>query len=306
MSSQNFNFSSFNEPYSNLTESTSLNNSEFWDDDEFIIPIDFEFSISTHTFNTIYIVDWSVGGVLSSNASGNGILPIFIPIGQDIVSRFDSSASTSPLSYKTEGDAGSRILKIEWNNAGFFEDSTQNDFMNFQVWLYEGTNAIEYRYGPNEINNPDESFEGLLGPNVGLFSSIDINNDMLVDYAYVISGDPLNPELTVYQPGDEYDGESLSAAIPDGTVFRFEAAELAINEFDLDSWALYPNPTTETIHIKTDSPLMSLKVFSIDGKLVINTLENKTSLDVSHLPSGSYYIQLLSSVGVSTKQFVKL
>ncbi len=116
-----YNFETENSAYVNLTGSTSLNNGAVWDDPGYTIPLDFTFSLGTYTFDTIYILEWSVGGVLSSNPIDGGIVPILVPIGQDLIDLgFNSGVSQSNISYKTEGTAGNKILKIEWNNVGFF------------------------------------------------------------------------------------------------------------------------------------------------------------------------------------------
>ncbi len=57
--------------------------------------------------------------------------------------------SQSPLSYKVEGTAGSRTLKLEVKNAGL-EDETESEisthFINYQIWFYEADGAIEYHF----------------------------------------------------------------------------------------------------------------------------------------------------------------
>ena len=49
---------------------------------------------------------------------------------------------------------GRRVLKIEWKNAGIYEeyydDKVSNDYINFQLWLYEGTNDIGSQRPPWE------------------------------------------------------------------------------------------------------------------------------------------------------------
>jgi len=128
--------------------------------------IGFDFQLGPNVINTIFISDDNSGGVISTiddiDAAPFGA---FVPVFQDIIDRgFNTGTSLSPLSFRLDGQVGSQILKIEWNNVGFFEEATLQDFMNFQLWLYEEGNIIEYRYGSNEINDPDSSFEGSSEP----------------------------------------------------------------------------------------------------------------------------------------------
>ena len=69
----------------------------------------------------------------------------------------------SPISYTTTGIAGSRICKIQVSNAGFYGENNQNgtsvSFINYQLWLYETTNDIEFRYGSVSIQTPSLNFK---------------------------------------------------------------------------------------------------------------------------------------------------
>lgn len=300
-----YTFSVSNEPYQNLTGSTSLNEGEIWDDPEYSIPLGFDFQISTHTFDTIFIVDWSVGGELSSSQNETGILPLLAPIAQDLIDLgFSEESSQSNISYITEGTPGSRILKIEWNNAGFFDDDTTTDFINFQVWLYEGANSIEYRYGPNAINNPSGSYENETGPIVALQPSVDIEEG-LIDDAYVLSEDPSDPMLTIVAPGEEYDGGFLVGTIPEGTVYTFNPATLASEEFKENTFVVYPNPVSNVLYILSDEALFNTKLYNTLGQEVPLKKGNNQSYDVSALSSGIYLLKITTESGSIVKRIVK-
>jgi len=295
-----------NVSYQDLSGSTSLNNGQLWDDPAFTIPLGFEFSLGTFAFNTIFIVEWGLGGDLSSSSNENGILPILIPIGQDIFSREDGNGnSTSPISYKLVGGTGNQILKIEWKNVGFLEDSTENDFMNLQLWLYENSNIIEYHYGPNVINNPDESFEGESGPYVSLFTSYNMDTDELEDNAYVISGNPTSPTVLVYQPGDEAEGLLLEGTIPDGTVYRFTPEELSINDFDNYTFTIYPNPSNTFLNIETTLTNYTIKIYDMLGKQVGDFTNDLKVIKTSTLNKALYIIKIESEEGSLIRKFIK-
>ncbi len=300
-----YEFETENIAYQNLVGSTSLNNGDVWDDPAYTIPMGFDFNISSHTFSTIYIVGWSVGGVLSSTPTDFGIFPLFLPIGQDIVSRMDGNGiSTSPISYITVGSVGNRILKIEWNNVGFYDDTTENDFMNLQLWLYEGTNIIEYRYGPNSINNPNESFEGLTGPLATLATLLNIDEDELVDNGYVVEGNPANPTMAVITPGNFYDGDYLQGAIPDGMVYRFIPQPLSVEIFTQNNFQIYPNPASEFLNIKIQLSNYNFSIYNSLGQKV-NAVISTNKIDISNLSDGIYYIKIETETGLATRKFIK-
>ena len=73
---------------------------------------------------------------------------------------------------------------------------------------------------------------------------------------------------------------------------------------------LYPNPVVDQLHIKLDSDLEkinSVEIYNISGQLLmVLTKGAKTaSIDVSHLPSGTYLLKLNSGANSSTHKFFK-
>jgi hypothetical protein len=65
-----------------------------------------------------------------------------------------TDTSQSPISWKIKHHWGGRILKIEWGNAGFFEDWSYHGIchrhLQFQLWLYEKDSRVEL-HCPREV-----------------------------------------------------------------------------------------------------------------------------------------------------------
>lgn len=74
-------------------------------------------------------------------------------------------------------------------------------------------------------------------------------------------------------------------------------------------FALYPNPANETLNINagTDIRLASIQIYNVLGQLVrvVSNAENVHSIDVSALPSGNYFIKIVSDKGTSNSKFIK-
>lgn len=73
---------------------------------------------------------------------------------------------------------------------------------------------------------------------------------------------------------------------------------------------IYPNPTTDRCMIKTDlsieTPLQGIVYNNFGKQVVAFTLEsNEKELDIAHLPSGIYLIQLKNSHTIVTKKLIK-
>lgn len=301
-----YNFETNNSPYQNLSGSTSLNNGVIWDDPGFTIPLGFNFNIASYTFDTVYILEWSIGGVVSSNPVDGDIIPIFPVIAQDIIDLgYSNGVSQSNISYKTEGTEGNRILKLEWNNVGFFYDSTESDFMNFQLWLYEGSNTIEYHYGPSSINNPTESFEGETGPLVSLGTSYNSFTGIMVDNGYFLSGDPTNPSIITLAAGDPVIITALQGMMPSGTVYRFVQQPLSISDYTTLNFDVYPNPVKDFLNLRYLTNIKSISIINELGQNIKQIPESRKQINVSDLHAGIYFIKIETVYGARVQKFVK-
>ncbi len=301
-----YQFETENSAYQNLVGSTSLNNGEIWDDPAYTIPLGFNFKVGSTFINTIYIYEDGLGGGVSTTQSGNGSgVGLLYPIAQDLVDLgYIMGISVSPISYKTFGTVGNFITIIEWKNVGFFDDTTVSDYINFQVWFYEGSNILEYRYGPSQINNPFESYEDFPGPLVAFAPKINTGSGTVVETAYVLEGSPENPTVHITQPGDEFDGESLIGDIPNGTVYRFTPETLSAEDFSKVGFEIYPNPTSQYLHIKTQADDYNYGIYNSIGQK-IETTKTENNINVSNLTSGIYFIKIETETGSVTKKFIK-
>lgn len=301
-----------NEAYVDLEDGTLLNNGEVWDDPGYVVPIGFDFQIGSLTVDTIFISEDGLGGLVATDPTIDGPeVGLFGPILQDIIDRGDgSSTSLSPISFRLDGSEGNRILKLEWNNAGFFDNTDLEDFVNFQLWLYESENVIEYRYGPNVINTPNESFEGLSGLQIALIPLLPAENTEgdLEQEAYILSGDPLNPDLNILSTSDDFDNAgsiAITGAVPEGTVYRFSSEQLSLNDMSLPEINVYPNPTTDFFKIESALASYNVHIYNATGRLINQISEPKERYDVSNLSKGVYFVKVFSDSGVTTRKLIK-
>jgi len=87
-----------------------------------------------------------------------------------------------------------------------------------------------------------------------------------------------------------------------GTLFN------GINENENEELVrVYPNPFTNTTTIQSDQPISSYRIYSISGRLVReqeNLSGNTITIDRGNLPSGMYFIEVLSREGVLSREKV--
>ncbi|NRD21907.1 T9SS type A sorting domain-containing protein [Winogradskyella litoriviva] len=84
------------------------------------------------------------------------------------------------------------------------------------------------------------------------------------------------------------------------------AAPLSVNNFNANSFSLYPNPTnTGLVSISsTNSDAISVQVFDILGKQVKNETLTASTLNVSNLKSGVYIVKITQNNASVTKKLV--
>ncbi len=91
-----------------------------------------------------------------------------------------------------------------------------------------------------------------------------------------------------------------------GEVATFYAANLSQDEFLKESITIFPNPVSEVLNIKSSSiPIENLKVYDMNGRLVMEINSNIGEINVSVLQKGVYILNAETSFGVLRKKMIK-
>ena len=108
-----------------------------------------------------------------------------------------------------------------------------------------------------------------------------------------------NNEVTTGDCGGDLtsNNATLTGDVQDETL-RIEQALLE-NKINI-----YPNPASKTIHIITNEKIDELKVYNVNGNLVLNKFGHREQIDVSHLYSGIYFLKMKSASSYSLKKVV--
>lgn len=109
------------------------------------------------------------------------------------------------------------------------------------------------------------------------------------------------------------DGENhiLTLGNPLGGIAVFRSDPLSIEAICKNELTLYPNPTKNELFLnsKYTTSNLKVKIFNIEGKpLASQNLEfdNQTSMDLSNLSSGMYFLNIESENGkIQAKKFIK-
>jgi len=321
---ERYDFASSNEPYVNLTqgEPVFFNPNDDWADFDQLLELDadFGFTVNILGLDGEEMFNFLTPALLVStfdDEADDPVLPFLLPTTTQLQNRgVIPGNAPSQITFQTIGDPGSQIFKLEYRDVGFanesfLDDPSQDMFTNFQIWIYEGSGCIEYRYGETNITDPDLIYDGDNGSSSGLFRSLSsqLDGDTVL-YAIYTTGDAQNPTVFEGENTAEEAGNEAIGFPGEGVVYSF-CPEIEVNTTDLNTeldWEVYPNPTSDILTIKLNEiNSAEFRLLSMNGQTVrtgiINDQDQK--IDVSDLSKGIYMLFLLTDEGIATKRFWK-
>ena len=257
------------EYYLPLDNPTSLGIEVGWDDPAVQIPLDFSLNIDGNEAGGML----TLGGVgeMLLNSTENGLLNILWPINLDVMDIGSVEAEEfSTIHYQVTGESPNRILKIEWNECGLYEEisslGTTTMRINFQTWIYESGGIIEYRFGSNTITADSLGIEFLTSAII-----LGFDYDYYEGTFYSASGDAGAPDWTLSDDFYKwyYSGTDLSGVPVEGTVYRFgPAVDIAENDTPAQSFFIFPNPTAGSAWIQNGTEAAEFRVFDATGRSI--------------------------------------
>ncbi|MFK7772603.1 MAG: T9SS type A sorting domain-containing protein [Saprospiraceae bacterium] len=303
--------------YTDIEQATELTSvGDEWDDPEYVVPLGFNFDFYGETSNEIRFV--GLGSWFSfQDPYTVDTIDFLIPYFDDLADIENVDAATqSTISYVTEGAPGEQILKIQWKDCGFYEEifttATANNTISFQLWLYEGTNNIEFRFGPSML--PDSAVVHDYGsPVCGIMAGYSPDADTFEDLWH-LSGSVTSPTIV---SSDEsilysYSVPGLDSDPASGQVYRFSTVPTSIKAptqtLELN---VYPTAVTDEFFVEVSEELLNKKtqisvVNNLGQVIHNNTITNtKERLDASNFPSGIYYVRINNENGIGTKKIIK-
>ncbi len=306
---QSYTFSTFSEAYSPLSNGTSAVN-ESWDDPELFIPLGFETTIYGETATALASSDFFLGGIVASNNNINA-LNLIVATTADLIdpNYFNGPELTSPITYLTEGEPGSRICKVQWENAGFYEDvagGSGANLINMQLWVYE-SGRIEVRFGPNSIKEEEAVLAD--GFSVGLMQGLDLfSEEFFFNEALLLSGNAADPTLNQISSVFEVFTTSLLGVPASGRVYRFDPEGVVnIAETSKVAFEVWPLSTQNDVQVNVSHPGGSrYEVRDLSGKLIHQgNFAGYCRVPFSAYTSGIYLLTVYASHELKTFKIVK-
>jgi hypothetical protein len=200
------------------------------------------------------------------------------------------------VSYVVDGNAPNRIFKMEYNRVGFFTESPKLSYVNFQIWLYETSNIIEFRYGPNSIQGA-----GAWPEDFGLFHEAGSTSTTSIE----VLGNPAAPTVSA---GTLMDGTHLNGFPAPNTVYKFVRTGTAVSEIGKmdDLVASYDIEKNQIVVSGKDIKLAKCEIYSLAGQRLFEKLieNNRLYIPASGLVPGLYIVKVATENGISSKKIV--
>ncbi len=301
-------FTVLEESYLNLENDTIISVGN-WDDGNWTVPIGFDFDYMQQTHQEV-IFTGPAGGfdceLIFGPWNGNVAYDIICPALLD-VKESASIEDVSNISYIIDGDAPNRIFKLQWKNCALNGDVGETMRVNFQMWLNETTNAIDFRYGPSiDFNIGATGFIGL-----PIYLGNNWNNSIIGNNCtglWNMSGEPSNPDFNfAFASNDLFSDEHLNNLPPMNTVYHFDAI-VNVSEIENGKLLLYPTMAMDKIKLMSNFPIQTLTIYDQQGRAVKQSTvkASNAEIEIVELKAGIYTVLCSIQSGVATKRFVKL
>jgi hypothetical protein len=133
-------------------------------------------------------------------------------------------------------------------------------------------------------------------------NNVRITNELLAETTYLDKNLPFG-EYEYYVKTYYKEG-----CVSDSSNHVAETIELGVKEFG-DEIVVYPNPTSGALHVTSDAlQVTDVEVFDVYGKRHASHVTNngnESTIDISQLSAGIYFLRLTTEKGFITKKIIK-
>ncbi|MBL4668176.1 MAG: T9SS type A sorting domain-containing protein, partial [Flavobacteriales bacterium] len=95
-------------------------------------------------------------------------------------------------------------------------------------------------------------------------------------------------------------------AIDAGASFSLNCGFVGVNEESTaQSFSIYPNPVNSQLNIKSEEKIETITIMDIMGKTLETIVTPNSTINVSHLTKGIYFLQIQMDNRLVSKKFIK-
>lgn len=131
---------------------------------------------------------------------------------------------------------------------------------------------------------------------------------IVFDFSVVSDGNPLDLNNSYNKPVVFFNFGVAGADAGEMTFYwdnlSFGEVANSISENVVGQVNIYPNPATDVLNIKNHGDFESLSIYSVTGKLMLNTNNVNATIDISNFAPGLYTISAIGSNGMYLSKFI--
>jgi hypothetical protein len=200
------------------------------------------------------------------------------------------------VSLKVENEGEERIVKVQFKDVGIQGvDSTA--YVNHQIWLYEKSGLIQFRYGSVWLWECSSDPNVNLGPFIGLLRTNAITKKNSGIFSF--KGDPSAPQISRTVPfGDLH-------CYPDsGIVYTisYQSASVAI----LPTANKFEGGSTVSNKIYLEGGVARATLYNLLGFPVKEWYETGSVLEIGELPNGIYQLRTENNRASNYSRILKI
>ncbi|MDX5320540.1 MAG: hypothetical protein LPK45_05545 [Bacteroidota bacterium] len=165
------------------------------------------------------------------------------------------SDEDAKVSYQIEGPDGEHILKIQWKQLEHNGDELSR--LNFQLWVYEKDQTIEFHFGPGSV-------EGEFSCGLFLFTS----NFSHTLETITAGGSPDNPTI------ENHSVNFLTSFPEEGTIYRFAYLHAANPEINKTELIAFPNPCSGQFRVSEPGAEVLFIIDALGKKQVFEKMDD--------------------------------
>lgn len=241
----------------------------------------------------------------------------------------------SANSFVITGTGGTMSLNVNTGSTQTFHIGTNNDYAPIMIKSNSGSASSRFNIGVNADVKTNGTTGGSASATQPLVNATwfvassatsNVNVDMTTMWSTNMEVNSFNRAkayISHYTNGS-WDADAASAASMSGSMYSMtrtgittfspfavfdENTTLSVDEVAATTnISLYPNPATDVINISVqgNNSGMNAEIYNVSGQMVHRAVvQNNSSINISNLPDGMYYIKLKGETANGMQKFIK-